>query len=341
MSVVSSTDVDVFQRLSNAAIVDVQERRATNDIKAAIAAAAEPEPQKPKQSTVEPSTVEPSAVRVEARSARSPFGIAVEPRSAFELAKAEAAAEARECARSECSELSEPSAPRIPERMTEPARLQLPRRRPEPLPRVPEVAEPPASSASPESTPRSDVGAAAPGSEAERLEKQGYLIELSNLKQKGVPLSRDFTLRDSIAELEFELKKQQNHATTRQHVTFMRDMLRIGINGLEIGNQRFGPFLSIDGWAESITGDMQKYDGALERLYKRYFRKSQMSPLMELGWLIIGSMMAWHFKSKFLGSPAPQRQQEREQPPARSKQQPKASARARPTLRAPQSLFGR
>ena len=34
-----------------------------------------------------------------------------------------------------------------------------------------------------------------------RLEKQGYSIELNNIRQKGIILSRDFYMNDSIAEL--------------------------------------------------------------------------------------------------------------------------------------------
>lgn len=190
--------------------------------------------------------------------------------------------------------------------------------------------------------------------QSKRLEKQGYIIELSNMRQKGIALSREFTMNDSIAELEFEIQKQQNNATTRQHVAFMRDMLKIGINGLEIANTRFGPFLSIDGWAESVTQDMNKYEPPLEKLYRRYFRRSQMSPMMELAWLLIGSMAAFHFKNKFFQSPltttraAAERESEgkttsRLKRPASSDTSRKVNGgqrTGRPVLRPPSSLFG-
>ncbi len=40
------------------------------------------------------------------------------------------------------------------------------------------------------------------------MEKQSFLIELAGLRQKGVQLSRDFTMQDSLAEMEFETQKQ-------------------------------------------------------------------------------------------------------------------------------------
>lgn len=133
------------------------------------------------------------------------------------------------------------------------------------------------------------------------MEKQGYLIELKRMKARGIELSREFSEADSLAELEFEVAKQNASVSTENSVSFMRDMLRLVITGLEVGNNKLGPFLSMEGWAEATTADMHRYDNALERIHRRYFRKSQMSPIMEMAWLLFGSLAMWHFKSKFLG----------------------------------------
>jgi hypothetical protein len=193
--------------------------------------------------------------------------------------------------------------------------------------------------------------------EDERLEKQGFLIELRRMEARGVSLSRTFTEDDSLAELEFEVAKQNAAISAESSVNFMRETLKIIVNGVEIGNKRLGPFLSIDGWAESATKDMHKYDHALERIYKRYFRKHQMSPIMEMGWLLVGSMAMWHFKSKFFGVPSPSamtqpppepkappfppRNFKRAAGPAASSggDAPAAGAARRPVLRGP-ALFG-
>ena len=189
--------------------------------------------------------------------------------------------------------------------------------------------------------------------EGDRLEKQGLLIELQNLESQGTKLTRTFTMSDTIAEMEFELNRHMALISTRNTVSFMRDSLRILISGMEIGNAKLGPFLSIDGWAESMTHDMHRYDHSLERVYKRYWRKQQMSPIMELAWLIVGSMLTWHFKTKFFG-PQPRASQSSPAPPrdAGPKAAPPAASAAfrpggqkRPTLRPPgtsllSSVFG-
>ena len=135
----------------------------------------------------------------------------------------------------------------------------------------------------------------------DRLEKQAYLIELQQLERKGISLSRAFSMSDSIAELEFEVTKQNAGLSTVNTVAFMRDSLKLIISGVEVGNAKLGPFLSIDGWSASLCHDMARYDHALERVYKRYFRKQQMSPLLELAWLLLGSMVMFHVKNKIFG----------------------------------------
>jgi hypothetical protein len=172
------------------------------------------------------------------------------------------------------------------------------------------------------------------------MEKQGYLIELRRMQSRGVELSRRFTEEDSLAELEFEVAKQNAAVSTENSVSFMRDMLRLVITGLEIGNNKLGPFLSIDGWAEATTHDMHRYDHALERIHRRYFRKQQMSPIMEMGWLLLGSLGMWHFKSKFLGvTPTGRPVAQPAAPPARAAA-PAPTGGGRPVLRAPGGVFG-
>ena len=192
--------------------------------------------------------------------------------------------------------------------------------------------------------------------EAERLEKQGYLIELQALQAKGVKLSRDFSMKDSLTELEFEVQKQNSVLNATAAVSNMKDMMRIAFNGVEMANARFGPFLCIEGWAESLTTDMKRFDSALEKLYKRYWRKQSMSPIMELGMIILGSLAMHHFKSKLFGPIGP-RPRPAQAPPAdvtpppprlrrgTPPQPPSGSFRearpgSRPTLRPPTSVFG-
>ena len=154
----------------------------------------------------------------------------------------------------------------------------------------------------------------------DKLDKQGYLIELNNLQSKGVRLSRQFTMNDSLEEIQFEYDRQTSSISSRNTVSFMRDTLRLAVTGLELMNNKLGPVLSIEGWADSVTSDMTRYDHALDRIHKRYFRKTQLSPLMELAWLLGASMVTFHFKNKFFGPSRPAAQPRPAPPPPMGRQ---------------------
>ena len=179
--------------------------------------------------------------------------------------------------------------------------------------------------------------------DSERREKQGFLIELSNLEKRGVLLTRKFTMSDSLVDIQFEFDRQTSNLSTLNTVSFMRDSLKLAITGIELANNRLGPVLSIEGWANSVTEDMSRYDHCLERLYKRYWRKTTMSPIVELGFLILGSAMTYHFKMKFFGPQGvsrPEVQPRAAEPPKQrgAAVRPARPATRRPTLRPP-SLY--
>lgn len=138
--------------------------------------------------------------------------------------------------------------------------------------------------------------------EDEIYEKQMVLLELEQLeRQYGVRLSRAYTLSDNIADMQLEVRRhlmQMEEATT---VKFMKDALKVGCTGLEMLNSRLGPFLELEGWSNEACSDMDRYNSALSKMYKKYCRRSSMSPEMELAMGLIGSLAMHHFKAKFLG----------------------------------------
>jgi len=132
-------------------------------------------------------------------------------------------------------------------------------------------------------------------------EKQGYLLELSKFREQGVVLTREYSMRDSLEEIQFEYDRVRMNLDTTNAVGFMRDSMFLGFQGIELANNKWGPVLQLDGWSKSATKDKQRYNHALERLYKQYWRRGNTSPGMELGWLIGSSMFMQHFTNKWGG----------------------------------------
>lgn len=376
-SVVSSTDLQIFKRLANPDIADVEllpvsstkeaQRKATASMRAAIEKAAG-------------NTDEAAAAPATSAAPRSALEAAMDQARNAALSRQEKTQEPRVetppqspksnkacddnspmCRQEGGGDTRHKAPPLDGDRPPPPSYPPPPEPSVAPERRRSQAPEP--ASDSEDDRTRSSGARASERGHDERMEKQGYLIELRRMQARGVQLSRRFTESDSLEELEFEVAKQNAAISTENSVSFMRDMLRLVITGLEIGNNKLGPFLSIDGWAEATTQDMHRYDHALERLHRRYFRKQQMSPIMEMGWLLLGSLAMWHFKSKFLGVTPASRPSEgsNSEPPATSKRRAAAagmmgsaggrsaatragsvsdSQSGRPVLRAPGNLFG-
>lgn len=138
--------------------------------------------------------------------------------------------------------------------------------------------------------------------EEEILEKQSVLLELERLeKQHGVTLTKRYTMQDNLADMQFEIRRHLSNADEANMVKFMSDGMKLMCTGVELANSRFGPFLELDGWASSVTGDMGRYNSAFSKLYRKYWRRSTMSPEMELAFALIGSIAMHHFQRKAQG----------------------------------------
>lgn len=139
-----------------------------------------------------------------------------------------------------------------------------------------------------------------------RAEKVGFLLELKKLRMQGCHLTREYSTKDKLEDIKYEYERQKMNLDCINSVALMSDGLKLGLSGIEMANNKLGPFLSLHGWSESVTQDMSRFNHVLERIYRRYWRQGSLNPMMELGMILVGSMTMFHFQNKFLG-PQPAR----------------------------------
>ena len=65
-------------------------------------------------------------------------------------------------------------------------------------------------------------------------------------------------------------------------------------------NNKFN-ILRLNGWSGEVTSDMERYNRPLSKIYQRYWRKGSVSPFLELGFLLFGSLIVHHFKNLLMG----------------------------------------
>lgn len=132
------------------------------------------------------------------------------------------------------------------------------------------------------------------------IDKQQALLELERMKNnKGIRMSKRYTLNDKLEDIEFELKRHQLHIEEETTVTFMKDTLRLCFGGIEMANHKLGPWLDLDGWASSCSEQLDKWDPALSRIYRKYCKKRTMSPESEIVLGIVSSMGMHHCRKTF------------------------------------------
>ena len=143
-------------------------------------------------------------------------------------------------------------------------------------------------------------------SDEEKKEKMELLNKLQRLEQKGYPVSRRFTLDNSLTEIKDEFDRLVDARNLEASLRFQRQALMGVITGLEWANGKFDPFdLKLDGWSESVHENVEDFDEIFEELYDKYKEKGKMAPEARLMVALAGSGFMCHVSNTFLRSRMP------------------------------------
>jgi hypothetical protein len=140
----------------------------------------------------------------------------------------------------------------------------------------------------------------------EKKEKSDLLNKLQRLEAKGFPVSRKFTMDNSLEEMKTEYFRLVDARQLETSIKFQRQMLMGAITGIEWMNGKFDPFdLKLDGWSESVHENVEDFDEIFEELYDKYKDKGKMSPEMRLVMAVGGSGFMCHVSNTFFRSKMP------------------------------------
>ena len=133
------------------------------------------------------------------------------------------------------------------------------------------------------------------------LEKQQALLDLEKLKLAGTRLSKQWTLDDRLEDMRFEVRRHTMHQEEQNNVATMRDAMRMACTGIEMIATRTGA-LDLKGWSSIVCRDMSRYDAPMGKLYRKYWRRGNMSsPESEILLGIAGSLIMHHVQQKMNG----------------------------------------
>jgi Family of unknown function (DUF5767) len=143
-------------------------------------------------------------------------------------------------------------------------------------------------------------------SEAEKKEKMDYLNKLQRLEQKGFPVSRRYTMDNSLDEVRDEYNRLYDARNLEASLRFQRQALMGIVTGIEWANGKFDPFdVKLDGWSESVHENVEDFDEIFEELYDKYKERGKMPPEARLVMALAGSGFMCHVSNTFLRSRMP------------------------------------
>lgn len=125
-----------------------------------------------------------------------------------------------------------------------------------------------------------------------RREKSEFLYKISVLNAKGNRSVLKFDMSNSLEDIRNEYERIRVNMENERMVKFCKQMLLMGVQGVEMLNNKFDPMgIDLDGWSESMGYSMeqQDYDEVISELYEKYKGKGHMAPELKLVLMIIGS----------------------------------------------------
>ncbi len=137
-------------------------------------------------------------------------------------------------------------------------------------------------------------------------QKFKYLRKLEDLENKGVQLTKKYTMDSPLAEMQGEYENIMAEKQRSNSVKFQGKMLMACITGLEFLNNKFDPFdLKLDGWAEQVNEGIDEYDEIFGELHEKYKSKAKMAPEIKLLFQLGGGAMMLHMTNTMFKSSMP------------------------------------
>jgi hypothetical protein len=137
-------------------------------------------------------------------------------------------------------------------------------------------------------------------------EKFKVLKQLEKLEDKGVKLSKKYSMESSLMEMQGEYNMLVSEKEKSNSVKFQGRMLMAAVTGLEYLNNRFDPFdVKLDGWAEQVNENIDDYDEIFAELHEKYKSKAKMAPELKLLFQLGGSAIMVHMTNTMFKSAMP------------------------------------
>ena len=142
--------------------------------------------------------------------------------------------------------------------------------------------------------------------DAEKKEKVELINKLQRLEAKGFPVTRHFTMDNSLEEIKQEYLRLVDARNLEGSLRFQRQMMMGLVTGMEWMNNKFDPFdLKLEGWSESVHENVEDFDEIFEELYDKYKDRGKVVPEVRFVMALAGSGFMCHMSNSFFRQKMP------------------------------------
>lgn len=165
--------------------------------------------------------------------------------------------------------------------------------------------------------------------EKEKADKMDLINKLSRLEKKGYPVSRRYTMDNTMDEIKEEFTRLTDARQLENSIKFQRQIMMGLVTGMEMMNEKFNPLdWKLDGWSESVHENIDDFDEVFEELYDKYKEKGKMPPEARMVMMLAGSGFMYHMSNSFFRSKMPNMDDILRKNPELAKQMAAAAASA-------------
>jgi hypothetical protein len=139
-----------------------------------------------------------------------------------------------------------------------------------------------------------------------RRKKRAMIKALESWYEKGTIKSiSHFTMDSSFEEVEDEYEGALEDKRKKDAVKIQQNWLITMVNTIEYGNAMFDPFgISLDGWGESISEDIDSYSEIFEQLHEKY-KGGKLAPEVALILRVATSAFLINMTNKMVSAATP------------------------------------
>lgn len=133
-------------------------------------------------------------------------------------------------------------------------------------------------------------------------QKSHYLYQLNRMRKRGIETSRRFGMEHTLEDIRGEVFRLKREIDMDNSIDYCRQGLMFCVSTIEMLNGQYNMGGKLNGWSQSVMGNIESYDDVFEELYEKYYSSVKMAPEIKLISMVAGSAFMFHLQKSLLNN---------------------------------------